>query len=142
MRLLKSFFILASIVWLTACASLYQPKEGEPTAKLNLKGMVAGGNPNKRIRYDGNPSKLTADENGYALIPAAKRITVYADISGHNFSCEDSKTFVPVPGKSYYPEFEMITNRCRLNIYREDATKESGLDFEPTLKARIPGERC
>ncbi len=129
-----------AVLWLAGCAAPreYRPAAGTPTARLNLQGLG-----DKRICADGLWHAPVKEGDGYAAIPAGRRVIVRASHSETHYNavfntrvrCEASASIVPAPGQKYLVDYEFHTDRCYLMIFKEDASKRTGLVMEPTLAA-------
>lgn len=121
-------------VWLTGCVSLpeYRPTPSAQLARLNLKGKGE-----KLICLDGQRHRLVNDGSGYADIPAGRRVSLEVYYSFQQVysvtTCQARSSIVPVPGQKYYVDFEIDAERCYALVFKEDASKRTGLVMEPTL---------
>ncbi len=128
--------VVLAVVWLTGCASRpeYQPAPGAPTARLNMQGVG-----DKSLCVDGAWYKPVSDGDGYAPMPAGRRvhINVYYSVQRPNalYRCESRVSLVPAAGQKYLVDFEPHTERCYLTVFKEDASKRAGVSVEPTLAA-------
>ena len=128
--------MVLAAVWLAGCASLpeYRPAPGAPAARLNMQGVG-----DKLLCVDGALYKPANDGDGYAPIPAGRRvkISVYYNEQRNNvvFRCDARVSLVPAAGQKYLVDFEPHTERCYLTVLKEDASKRAGVSVEPTLAA-------
>lgn len=90
------------------------------------------------ICADGEAHSLKADPSGRVAIAAGERVTVgaafYAQGYNVSYSCSPRASFVPVPGGTYYENFELENEHCGVYVFKESASNPTGLDFEPTFQ--------
>ena len=80
---------------------------------------------------------LKADSQGNAKVPTGSRIVVGSRHSwqGYNvtYSCNPSVSFIPQTGISYFANWEIIDEGCRVEIYKITDDNRVGLDFERSI---------
>jgi hypothetical protein len=136
MRLTVAFRVLPVAAVLSACGVLptYQQPPEAPAARLNTSS--AG---NKWICVDSKPHRLASGPDGYAVLPAGRRVTVGSNYynsvyGGTTTSCNPRLSFVPLAGQSYFMDFEIEDGRCNIVTYKEVKTNRIGLELDPTME--------
>lgn len=125
--------LVLSAVLLSSCTVLPAYRgDGAAIARLNMAALQDGW-----ICAGGKRYQLQADASGYAPVPAGQRVTVgrafYAQGYNVSYRCNSAISFVPEAGASYYGNFELAAERCRVEIYREQQSSRTGLAFDATL---------
>lgn len=136
----RHIYIGIGVFFLFGCSMQpYKLPPNTPSARINVLKAPSAWICNSSIP----PSSLVADRDGYAKIPAGKRLIVGANYfaSGYNvnYSCNPRSSFVPEAGQSYYLDFEIEAERCTVLSYKEAPHHPVGLELEWSL---APGGNC
>lgn len=132
--LLLTFAISMSVG--CAISPPYPFAKDEKTASvkfLNMSGakMCRGGE-----FYDLTP----AEGKSVALVPVGERVSVgtYMSYGGYNvtYSCYPFLSFIPKEGETYILHNGLRSDRCFVELVREDGKVETGVSFEPSIGPR------
>ncbi|MGY3572721.1 hypothetical protein [Vibrio paucivorans] len=134
----KNLAVMVSGLLLVGCSTLpsYVPEEGDETTMVNIKEV-----PRAWLCIDDKKFQLKADENNNALIPVGERLTIgnsyYSDNGVVTYRCNPAISFVPKAGENYFANWEIESNRCRVEVYKFADINRVGLDFEKTTGRSI-----
>jgi hypothetical protein len=122
--------LLVLIILISSCTILppyVAPKEN--IVELKIEEL-----PDPWICINEKMFALKADTKGNAKVPAGSRIVVGSrhHWEGYNvrYSCNPSISFVPKIGISYFSNWEVIDEACRVEIFQISDKNRVGLDFE------------
>lgn len=124
-------FLLVLIVLISGCVPPYVAPKGN-TVQLNIEEL-----PNPWICIDKKIYPLKSDSEGNTRVPAGSRVVVGSHHywEGYNVSyrCNPSISFIPKVDVSYFANWEVIDEMCRVEIYQISDKNRVGLDFEPSV---------
>jgi hypothetical protein len=135
-RSLPAVSLALAVAAFAGCSTTptYVPAAGEVLVPLRFMGM---GKP--QVCRAGQALALETDARGVARVPAGQRITVgayiYVDNYNRNFDCSPWISFVPQPQSGYVAHAGLgESQRCFVELVREDAARETGVALEPTFR--------
>lgn len=130
----RHIFIGASFFFLFGCTMPpYKLPPNTPSARINIPKYQKSWICNSSLPAH----SLVVDRDGYAKIPAGRRLIVgtsyFAEGYNVNYSCNPRSSFVPEAGQNYYFDFQIEADRCTALVYKEAPHSSVGLEFEKSL---------
>lgn len=137
-RYFRCFLPALAMLLVSGCMSTFHMTPGTPSATLEVqKGATVW------ICANTPPQLLTRNKSGEMDIPTGERVTIginfYSSDGYMNYSCSPSVSLIPVPGASYFQDFETEGEACTALIYRKTDDKRIGLAFDESMDRGGPG---